>query len=276
MAVRAIGQSDHAEQRPFEPDRQSHKGPDGGVSGGQSPATRILSRGVGDERLARGQNGADQAVRIAKLYAGGLSGRPTPFRRFVAGQIAHGVGLEIGRAVGFVEYLADEAVGAVGQGQHAVEQPRRGGHEILGGDEMLERLALEFEQTQLMFALGQQLLLLGDVGADRDIALRSALVVQDRGDGDLHPVRTSVLAPILEFALPDVPAADRRPHLIEQGRGMMTGLDEAVIAADQLFTAVAADLDELVVGFEDGAIGICLASDAVCCIVCYFLEQTAS
>jgi hypothetical protein len=252
----AVGQSDHAEQRLIEPDRQSQKGLDGRVSRGQTSATRILGRGIGDQRFAGGQNGTDQAVWIAKFHARGLSRRLTPFRRFVPGQVAHGVGLEIGRAVGLVEHLADETVGAVGQGQHAVEQSRRGGREILGGDELLERLALEFEQAQLMLALGQKLFLFRDVGADRDIALRAPLVVENRCDGGLHPVRASILAPILEFALPDVSAADRRPQFIEQGRRMMPGLDETVIAPDQLLAAVPADFDEFGVDFENGAVGI--------------------
>jgi len=108
---------------------------------------------------------------------------------------------------------------------------------------------LEFGVESPDILLG--LFAVGDVRADGDVLARLAVLVQKRNDCCVHPVTRSVLGAIFYFSLPDFSACDGRPQIADEFLGVITGVDEAVILAEQFRARVFGDRAELVVDIGD-------------------------
>ena len=94
---------------------------------------------------------------------------------------------------------------------------------------------------------------LRDVVTDGHVLIRAALPIEEGDDGRVNPIERTVLRAVAQLALPDAAARDRLPQLANVRFRVVAGVDDAVIAADQLLTGVLRDLAELVVRVTDDA-----------------------
>jgi hypothetical protein len=92
--------------------------------------------------------------------------------------------------------------------------------------------------------------------ADRDVLPGLAGLVQERNDGRVDPVEASVLGPVPDFAVPDMAPPDRGPEVAEELLGMVAGIDDPVVLADQLIARIPGNRAELVVDVGDPALGV--------------------
>ena len=96
----------------------------------------------------------------------------------------------------------------------------------------------------------------GDVGADRQILHRQALLIQHRKNTGFHPVQFAILAPVAHFTVPAVARRNGAPQFLVKGLGMPVGLHQTMAVAQQLFTGITADFAEFVVDMDNIAISI--------------------
>ena len=106
-------------------------------------------------------------------------------------------------------------------------------------------------------------LLFTDIGADGDITGDILSLIPDRHDAGIDPVQVTVSGPVAEFAMPYPCFFQCCIHIPVKVSGMVTGADNAVIAAQQLFACIATDLTEAVVDVGNGAPGIGDGDDGV-------------
>ncbi len=92
---------------------------------------------------------------------------------------------------------------------------------------------------------------LGDVAANRDVLVGLSFGVEKRNDRCVDPVITTVFRPISYFSTPDFSARDSGPQLSNEFFRMVSGVDDAMILAEQFVTRVFGDLAELVVDVVD-------------------------
>ena len=90
-----------------------------------------------------------------------------------------------------------------------------------------------------------------DVGANGDVLHRLSVRIQVRHDGRVHPVERAVLRLVLDFPLPHSPGADRLPDAANELLGMKTGIDDAMVLAEQLLARIFGNRAELVVHVGD-------------------------
>ena len=83
-----------------------------------------------------------------------------------------------------------------------------------------------------------QPLAFSDVGADGDILTRFSSRVEKWKNRGRHPVQRAAFGPIADFALPDVSARDGGPEAADKFLWVMSGIDEAMILAEQFVTRV--------------------------------------
>ena len=91
----------------------------------------------------------------------------------------------------------------------------------------------------------------GDVGANRDVLDGFPSSPEIRNDGRIHPVKGAVLGLVFDFALPDPPDADRLPDAADKLLGMKSGIDDAVVLADQFLARIFRNRAELIVHVSD-------------------------
>ena len=72
----------------------------------------------------------------------------------------------------------------------------------------------------------------GNVGPDCDVLVRLAPGTNERDDGRVHPVPRTILGPILNRAMPDLPVRDGMIHLPEKLFGVVTGVEDTVALAE--------------------------------------------
>lgn len=96
----------------------------------------------------------------------------------------------------------------------------------------------------------------GDVRANCDVLNGFPGGVQERENRRVHPVIGSVPGSIADFTVPDFALGDRAPKFGEEGLGMMSGVDDAMILAEKFFARVFRNLAKLVVDVSDVAGGI--------------------
>jgi len=96
-----------------------------------------------------------------------------------------------------------------------------------------------------------------DVRPDGDVLIGFAALVREGNDGRVDPVVVAVFGAIADFAVPDLAVGDRPPQLAHELLRVILGVDDPVVAADQLVARIARDLAELVVhvGDEPGDVG---------------------
>src|SRR5207249_1838251 len=99
-------------------------------------------------------------------------------------------------------------------------------------------------------------LALGDVRTDGHVLARLSVLVEERHDGRVHPIIRTVLRPVLDLAMPDLPVRDRLPQVADEFRRMEGRIDDAVILSDQFLARVLRDRAELVVYESDPALRI--------------------
>ena len=124
----------------------------------------------------------------------------------------------------------------------------------------IQTTAQGFSHTFVKLALLGKLVLgslaFSDVGADRHVAQHLARVIQKRNDGRIDPIEAAVLAPVFDFAVPDLAVADGGPHGLEKIVRVVARVKQAMVLPQQLLAAIEADLTEFVVGIGDLAAAV--------------------
>src|SRR3546814_5432152 len=93
----------------------------------------------------------------------------------------------------------------------------------------------------------QQLTLLADIKTNRQVALDlTGRIVDHRHQGGIDPMQRTVLGPVADLTLPDLPQGDGAPHGAEELTRVLTGVDQTMVSPQQLFARVAKKLTELV------------------------------
>src|ERR1039458_7968017 len=128
-------------------------------------------------------------------------------------------------------------------------------------------MGIVFKQFAVpLFALLEQLfgpLALGDIRADSYVLTRLAFRAEERGDGRMQPVNRTILGPVLNLAVPDLPARDGMVHLLEKLVRMVAGVEDAVILADQFILGILAYGAELIVDVSNSALDVGHRHDGV-------------
>ena len=112
------------------------------------------------------------------------------------------------------------------------------------GDEPRFRKGL---QSQHMF---------GHLETNGRVRRRTIGTAERRHDSRIDPIEAAVLATVPQRAGPYLAAADRAIQILEEGLGMQAGVHDPMGRADQLFSAVTADCDELLVAVGDDPMSI--------------------
>jgi hypothetical protein len=120
-----------------------------------------------------------------------------------------------------------------------------------------------------------QRLLRRDFGADGDVLLGLAALIQERGDGGVHPVEAARLVAIADVAVPGTAVGDGAPHVLIDLRRVLAGFEDAVVLAQQFLARIPADPAEAVVGEGDAAGDVGHADDGVL-IECVLQPQGAT
>ena len=102
-----------------------------------------------------------------------------------------------------------------------------------------------------------------DVGADGHVLPRFAILSYERDNGRIHPVDRAILGPVLNFAVPNLPVRDGVVHLLEEFFGVVAGVENPVILADQLLLGILTDGAELLVHISNRALDISHRHDGV-------------
>ena len=92
----------------------------------------------------------------------------------------------------------------------------------------------------------------GDVLLDTQVVGDLALVIDQRRDGGAFGVQRAALAPVDEFALPDLARAQLRPHGLVGGRAGLARLEQARVGPQHFGQGIARGVEEMRVGVLDG------------------------
>lgn len=92
-----------------------------------------------------------------------------------------------------------------------------------------------------------------NIEANGGIAVNFASNRYVRDDGGSHPIQRTILAPVTDFAMPDLALCDLAIHLTEEFSIMHPGAQDPVVGSDKFALGVAGDLAELPVDECDGA-----------------------
>ena len=79
---------------------------------------------------------------------------------------------------------------------------------------------------------------------DGYVLIRFAFGIEKGDDGRVHPVNASIFRTIAKLTLPDLAGSDRSPEFAYEFLGVITGIDDAVVLTQQLFTASLHQLGE--------------------------------
>ena len=93
----------------------------------------------------------------------------------------------------------------------------------------------------------------GDVGADGDVLVRPAALVEEGDDGRVDPVEVAVLRLVPDLAVPHPAVGDRHPQVAHELVGVQARVDDPVVLAEELLAGIARNLTELVVDVGDPA-----------------------
>ena len=231
---------------------------------------------LGLDPLARGDVGRDAAQRVDRAVR--LAQRHLD-RQVGAGDVA------VGRRIDFLldhplAVFNDAPVVALDIGaRRGIEEAR-----IVVPDDLGQRLAEQFayraigvlvavvgtldvdvgldaveNDAEAVLVLAQgvfRLLALGDVFLDREIVDGLAGGIEDRRDRRLFPEQGTVLAPVVENAVPGLTGGNRRPQRLLFGDAHLFRTEQPGIAADHFAAAVAGQLLEFGVNVLDPAAGI--------------------
>src|SRR6266403_4736011 len=113
----------------------------------------------------------------------------------------------------------------------------------------------------------------GDVGAYSDVLPRFAILSYERDNGRVYPVDRAILGPVLNFAVPNLPGRDGVVHLLKKFFGVVTGVENPVILADQLLLGILTDGAELLVHISNRALDISHRHDSVLIESKYLIGQ---
>ncbi len=100
-----------------------------------------------------------------------------------------------------------------------------------------------------------------DVGTDGDKLDDRSPVVEDGGNSRFDVVGGAVLVAVFDGTLPWVSSENGPPEFGKEGGGHVGVADDAVGVPEQLFGAVAADLNEVVVDVGDVPLPVCFRDD---------------
>src|SRR5678815_1827380 len=135
---------------------------------------------------------------------------------------------------------------------------------VIHGDDALDG---SFEDgPQALLAVAQRLfhsLAFRDVGADGDVLARLSLSIEEWDDGGVHPIEGPILGLVLDLAPPHPSAPNRGPQFAYEFLGMMPGVDNAMVLAEQLRARVFGNRAELVVHVSDFALRVRDSDDGV-------------
>ena len=106
-----------------------------GVPARQRASARVVRGVVRQQRLTGGEGAAEERVEVVELQALVLVLLVPGACLVVPGDVGHGMGLEVRRAIGAVEHLADEAVLAPGEPEDVLEEAVEGCHAVVRLDE---------------------------------------------------------------------------------------------------------------------------------------------
>src|SRR5258708_31719448 len=100
---------------------------------------------------------------------------------------------------------------------------------------------------QAFFQRRSRQLAFRDVRWDGHVLPRLSIPSGEWDNGRIHPVNRAILGPVLDLAVPNLPICDGMVHLLEKLFGMVAGVEDAVVLADQFFFGILADRAELIV-----------------------------
>src|SRR5207248_5302001 len=73
----------------------------------------------------------------------------------------------------------------------------------------------------------------GNVGADGNVLSRFSISSDERNDCRIYPVDRTIFGPVLDLGVPNFSIRDAVVHLLEKLFGVVAGVENAVILADQ-------------------------------------------
>ncbi len=106
-------------------------------------------------------------------------------------------------------------------------------------------------------------LALGDIRADRHVLPGFAVGVEKRDDRGIHPVNRTIFGAVADFVPPYLAVGDGVVHLAEELGGMVAGVEDAVVLAQEFLARIFADGAELVVHVGDGSLHVSGGDDGV-------------
>ena len=83
--------------------------------------------------------------------------------------------------------------------------------------------------------------------SDSDVLIGFAVRIEKRNDGRIDPINTSIAGTIAKLPFLYLTGSDCRPQVAYEVRRVITGVDNAVVLTEQLFTRVFRDTAKLVV-----------------------------
>ena len=89
-----------------------------------------------------------------------------------------------------------------------------------------------------------------DLGADADVVVADPAGCRGGHDGGFHPVQLTVFPAVADFPAPGLATADGRPHLGEEGRRVVAGIDDTVFLAHQVFEGILRHFAKFLVGIS--------------------------
>ena len=75
-----------------------------------------------------------------------------------------------------------------------------------------------------------------------------------RGDGGVYPADRSIFSPVLDFAVPNIPIGNGAVHLSKEVPGVVAGVEDAMILADQIVPGIFTDGAEFFVDLSNRAL----------------------
>jgi hypothetical protein len=89
---------------------------------------------------------------------------------------------------------------------------------------------------------------------DRDVLARSAVRPHKRDDGGVYPVDRSIFSPVLDFAVSNIPIGNGAVHRSKEVPGVVAGVEDAMILADQIVPGIFTDGAEFFVDLSNRAL----------------------
>src|SRR5690606_16375862 len=87
----------------------------------------------------------------------------------------------------------------------------------------------------------------GDIRPDGYILIGLALFIQKRNNRRIHPINGLVFGSVLQLAFPNISASDGHPQISDKFFWVITGVNDPVVFAQQLFPTVFRYFAEVVV-----------------------------